>query len=158
ELTQKWKVTVGDGVATPALVGDKLYVFAREGGSEVVRCLEAGTGKEVWQDKYETPPVNPPAQSFSGPRSSPAVADGKVVTLGVHGILTCYDTAGKLLWRKDNLKGPRFAVGSSPVIANGLVVVQVGGEASGGVVAYDLANGNEKWKWTEEGTAYASPV
>src|SRR2546425_7333246 len=26
ELTQKWKVTVGEGVATPALVGDKLYV------------------------------------------------------------------------------------------------------------------------------------
>jgi len=64
ELTQKWKVTVGEGVATPALVGDKLYVIAREGGSEVVRCLEAGTGKEVWQDKYETPAVNRPAQAF----------------------------------------------------------------------------------------------
>jgi outer membrane protein assembly factor BamB len=24
ELTQKWKVTVGEGVATPALVGDRL--------------------------------------------------------------------------------------------------------------------------------------
>ena len=31
ELTKKWKVTVGDGVATPALVGDKLYVFTRAG-------------------------------------------------------------------------------------------------------------------------------
>ena len=30
ELTKKWKVTVGDGVATPALVGDKLYVFSRQ--------------------------------------------------------------------------------------------------------------------------------
>src|ERR1039458_8265373 len=27
ELTQKWKVTVGLGDATPALVGNKLYVF-----------------------------------------------------------------------------------------------------------------------------------
>src|SRR5262245_25079975 len=52
ELTQKWKVTVGDGVATPALVGDKLYVFTREGGNEVLRCLDAATGKELWQDKY----------------------------------------------------------------------------------------------------------
>src|SRR5215203_48466 len=52
ELTQKWKVTVGDGVATPSLVGDKLYVFARQGGSEVFRCLDAATGKELWIDKY----------------------------------------------------------------------------------------------------------
>jgi outer membrane protein assembly factor BamB len=159
ELTQKWKVTVGEGVATPALVGDKLYVFSREGGNEEVRCLEAATGKEVWQEKYATPAVDRPAQAFSGPRSSPTVADGKVVTLGVHGILSCYDTAsGKKVWRKDDLKKPRFAAASSPVIADGLCVVQVGGEGSGGVVAYDLASGNEKWKWTEEGSAYASPV
>src|SRR6266699_2036712 len=52
ELTEKWKVTVGDGVATPALVGDKLYVFTREGGNEVIRCLNAADGKEVWSDKY----------------------------------------------------------------------------------------------------------
>src|SRR5438876_917748 len=47
-LTKKWEVAVGDGVATPALVGDKLYVFSREGGDEVVRCLEAATSKEIW--------------------------------------------------------------------------------------------------------------
>jgi outer membrane protein assembly factor BamB len=160
ELMQKWKVTVGEGVATPALVGDKLYVIAREGGSEVVRCLDAGTGKEDWHDKYETPAVNRPAQAFSGPRSSPAVADGKVVTLGVHGILSCYDaTTGKQLWRKEDYKNndPRFAVASSPVIFEGLCLVQVGGEGKGGVVAYDIASGDVKWKWSDEGTAYASP-
>src|SRR5712692_5213685 len=52
ELTQKWKVTVGSGDATPALVGDKLYVFTRQGGDEVIRCVEAATEKELWQDKY----------------------------------------------------------------------------------------------------------
>jgi outer membrane protein assembly factor BamB len=159
ELTQKWKVTVGDGVATPALVGDKLYVFSREGGSEIVRCLDAATGKDVWQDKYETPAVNPPAQSFSGPRSSPAVADGKVVTLGVHGILNCYDAAtGKKLWSKADLGQPGFATSCSPVIAEGLCIVQIGGDRNGGVAAYDLATGNEKWKAAEDGTKYSSPM
>src|SRR5579859_5973786 len=52
ELTQKWKISVGEGVATPALVGDKLYVFCRQGGDEVIRCLSAADGKELWQDKY----------------------------------------------------------------------------------------------------------
>src|SRR5881409_1007332 len=46
ELKQKWKVTVGDGVATPALVGDKLYVFTRQDVNETLRCLEANSGKE----------------------------------------------------------------------------------------------------------------
>src|SRR6266513_774811 len=41
ELTQKWKVTVGEGVATPSLVGDKLYVCSRQEGSEITRCLDA---------------------------------------------------------------------------------------------------------------------
>src|SRR2546426_1861040 len=52
ELAQKWKASVGDGVATPALTGDKLYVFSRQSGAEITRCLEAATGKELWQDKY----------------------------------------------------------------------------------------------------------
>src|SRR5438067_2216943 len=53
-LNQKWKIDVGDGVSTPALVGDKLYVFARLNNNEVTRCLDVATGKEVWQDKYPT--------------------------------------------------------------------------------------------------------
>src|SRR5690348_16313703 len=51
-LTQKWKVTVGSGDATPALVGDKVYVFSREGADEVVRCLNAGDGMQVWEKRY----------------------------------------------------------------------------------------------------------
>src|SRR5882672_3484243 len=52
ELTQKWKVTVGEGVATPSLVGDKLYVFSRQEGNEVIRCLNVADGKELWLEKY----------------------------------------------------------------------------------------------------------
>src|SRR5688572_18876981 len=118
ELTQKWKVTVGDGVATPALVGDKLYVFSRQEGTEVLRCLEAATGKEVWQDKYDALGATGPAQSFSGPRCSPAVAQGKVVTVGVRGMVSCVDAAtGKKLWRKDEFMAtPNFFASASPII------------------------------------------
>src|SRR5262249_16553695 len=161
ELTQKWKVTVGDGVATPALVGDKLYVFTRQDANEVIRCLDAATGKELWQENYTAQAVTGPASRFPGPRSSPTVADGKLVTLGVSGTVSCLDAAtGKLLWRQDDFKGslPRFFTSSSPIVVDGLCVVQLGGEGKGGIVAYDLATGKEKWKWTADGTAYASPV
>jgi outer membrane protein assembly factor BamB len=161
ELTQKWKVAVGDGVATPALVGDKLYVFARQEGSEVIRCMDAGTGKELWADKYDVLPATGPAQGFSGPRCTPTVADGKVVTLGLRGTVSCYDAAsGKLLWRKEDFRDslPRFLTSSSPVVTDGLCIAQLGGGDNGGVIAYDMKSGDEKWKWTGDGAAYASPT
>ena len=158
-LTQKWKVSVGLGDAAPAVVGDKVYVFTRQGGDEVISCLEAADGKVLWQDKYPAVSVSGPPASHPGPRSSPAVADGKVCTLGVGGVLSCLDTAsGKVVWRKDSKAWPRFYVASSPILVDGLCVAEVGGQSNGGVVAYDLGTGDEKWKWTGEGTAYASPV
>jgi len=160
ELTEKWKVTVGDGAATPALVGDKLYVFSREGSDEVIRCLATADGKEVWKEKYGAAGFRGMGDNgFPGPRSSPAVADGKVVTLGVLGTLSCFDAAkGTSLWRKDDFKGswPMFHVSSSPIIIDGLCVAQLGGRGSGAIVAYDLAKGDEKWRWKGDTPANAS--
>ncbi len=158
-LAQKWKVTVGEGVATPALVGDRLYVFAREEGREVLRCLDATSGKELWQDSYESLGATGPSQSFSGPRSSPAVAAGKVVTVGVRGVISCLDAAtGKVLWRQDEFKAwPNFFAASSPLIVKDRVLAQLGGRDHGALVAYDLTTGAEKWRCAGA-PAYASPV
>jgi outer membrane protein assembly factor BamB len=163
QFTQKWKVTVGGGVdSTPALVGDKLYVFARQGSDETILCLDAATGKELWKNNYACPAVTGPSAAIhSGPRSSPAVANGKVVTLGVTGIVSCFDAAsGKLLWRKDDYPGqyPQYYTGMSPIIVGGMAVVLVGGPNNGGMVAYDLTSGDPKWKWTDDGAAYGSPI
>ena len=53
---------------------------------------------------------------------------------------------------------PRFFTSSSPLVADGLCVAELGGGGAGGIVAYDLATGAEKWKWTGDSPAYASPV
>jgi outer membrane protein assembly factor BamB len=159
ELTRKWKVTVGLGDAWPVLVGDKIYTFTREGGEEVIRCLDAGSGKEVWKDKYASPAVTGPASGHPGPRSTPAVADGKICTLGVAGILSCLDAAsGKVVWRKDSKIWPDFFTASSPLILGGNCIAFLGGKGKGEVVAYDLASGEEKWKWNGDGPSYGSPV
>ncbi len=161
ELTQKWKVPVGRGDATPALVGDRIYVFSRDDAGEITLCLDAATGKQVWRDSYDALPAAEPMGRHPGPRSSPAVLDGKVLTYGVRGTLSCLDAAtGKVVWRKDDFKDnwPRFFTSSSPMVAEGRCIAQLGGEKKGGVVAYDLATGDTKWQWTDDGTAYASPV
>src|SRR5262249_44456885 len=117
ELTQTWKTAVGLGDASPALVGDRLYLFTRQGGEGVSSCLDAATGKTVWQDKYAATEVTGPASAHPGPRSSPAVAEGKTCTLGVGGVLSCLDAAtGKVVWRKDTMAWPNFYTSSSPLI------------------------------------------
>jgi outer membrane protein assembly factor BamB len=160
ELVQKWKVTVGEGVATPALVGDRLYVFSRQNDFEMTRCLSVSEGKEVWQDKYESLGASGPAAGFSGPRSSPAVSGGKVVTLGVRGMVSGLDAAtGKVLWRKDDFHAyPNFHPSSSPVVWKDVAIVQLGGRENGALVAYDLTTGNQKWSRPGPSPSYASPV
>jgi outer membrane protein assembly factor BamB len=161
-LTVKWKAKVGLGDATPALVGDKLYAFTRQGGDEVILCLDAGSGRELWRHKYAAQSVSGPAgRQHPGPRSSPAVADGKVVTLGVAGVVSCVEAStGKLVWRKDPFPRvvPTFFTSMSPIIVDGAAIVHVGGSSQGAIVALDLATGAEKWRWGDEGPEYASPA
>lgn len=161
-LVQKWKQTVGAGDASPALVGDRLYVFAREGDNEVTRCLKVADGTEVWQNKFPAALIPPPdGRDHPGPRSSPAVADGKVVTIGVWGNLGCINAAdGKDVWRKDEFPKitPKFHVATSPLIMDGMVVAHLGGAGNGALMAFDLATGEQKWKWAAEGPGYASPI
>jgi len=164
ELTQQWKTSVGLGEASPALVGDKLFVFTRQGGDEVTSCLEATDGKILWQDKYAARAVTGaaigmPGLGGPGPRSSPAVAEGKICTLGVGGVLSCLEAAtGKVVWRKDSKAAPQFFTRSSPLIVEGRCLAYLGSRGKGEISAYDLATGEAKWTWNGEGPAYGSPV
>ncbi|MGQ9574788.1 MAG: outer membrane protein assembly factor BamB family protein [Thermoguttaceae bacterium] len=161
QLAQKWRTTVGAGDSTPALVDDRLYVFSRLGDQEVLLCLSAADGKELWRNAYPVEAISgPDARAHSGPRSSPAVAEGKVVTLGVTGVVSCVDAqTGKLLWRNDQYKAvPQYHTAMSPIIVDGMAILHLGGQGEGAMVAFDLATGQPKWKWTGEAPMYASPV
>ena len=160
ELTQVWKISVGTGDATPVLIGDRLYLHTRQGGDEVILCLDASTGKELWRNSYAAAATTGPSSSHPGPRSTPAVADGKIVTFGVTGILSCLDAAsGKIIWRRENPSNavPQFYTGMSPLIIDGICIAHVGKKDNGEVLALDLNTGMEKWKWSGDGPAYASP-
>ncbi len=160
-LTQQWKTTVGPGDATPALVGDRLYVFARVGDEEVALCLNASDGEEVWRDSYAALAVTGPPAQHPGPRGSPAVGDGKVLTVGVGGVFSCLDAAnGEVVWRKDPFPNvvPRFFAATSPIIVDGMAIAHLGGAGNGAITAYDLATGEERWRWAGEGPDYSSPV
>lgn len=158
-FTQKWKVSVGDGVASPVLVGDKVYAFARVGEDEVLVCLKASDGSEVWKDKYAADKVTGAAGGFKGPRGTPAVGEGKICTLGVGGVVSCLEAdTGKLVWRKETKSRPKFSTSTSPVIEKELCIVHVGTDGRGDLTAYELKSGDVKWKVTGDGPSYGSPV
>ena len=161
ELKLEWKVNAGFGDATPVLAGNKIYLNTRQGDQEIILCLDATSGKELWKNGYASMAVTgPSASQHPGPRGTPAVSNGKIVTFGASGILSCLDAStGKLIWRKDNPTNafPAFFTGASPLIADGMCILHIGKNDDGQVMAYDLNSGNEKWKWTGEGPSYSSP-
>jgi outer membrane protein assembly factor BamB len=165
ELTQKWKVPVGVGDSSPALVGNKLYAFGRQEANEVISCIDAVSGKVLWQEIYPAQFVVTGVSSrHPGTRSSPVVADGRLCVLGVGGILSCVDAAtGKVLWRKQSAAdymdtAYQFESSMSPIVVDGMCIAYVGGKGQGALIAFDLVSGQAKWKYTGDAPAPSSPV
>ncbi len=167
QLKLKWKVKVGTGHSSPVLSGQRIYLHSRDAEQEVVRAIDLATGKQLWQDSY---PANyeirhPAGRSQGkGPKSTPAIANGKLYTLGASGILSCYDlSGGKLRWRKDTAKQfnnvvPSFGFAASPIVDRGLVIIHLGTDESGALTAFNAHTGEERWNWRNDSPSYASPV
>jgi outer membrane protein assembly factor BamB len=166
QLKPKWKVTVGTGHSSPLVVGKRVYLHSRQGENEVVAAYDLDTGKVLWQDGYAVEySMHPAARGHGkGPKSTPAFNSGKLYTLGITGVLSCYDAAqGKPLWRKEssallNAKAPLYGTSASPIVDRGLVIAYMGGNDNGALVAFDAVSGAEKWRWNGDGPGYASPI
>jgi outer membrane protein assembly factor BamB len=166
ELSTAWKVAVGSGHSSPVVSAGRVFVLAREGEEEVVRGIEIDSAKQLWRDAYPAPyEVNPAARGHGkGPKSTPALADGKLVTFGISGILSCYDTAkGERLWQRSFQKefaktSPLYGTAASPLVHRGFAIVPIGGHDGGALAAFDLSTGRDRWRWKDDGPGYGSPV
>ena len=162
QLTQKWKIEIGTGYATPIVVGNRVYAFSRQEEKEVMRAIDADSGKIVWETSYPAPfKMNPAtARHGPGPKSTPTHANGRLFTLGISGIVTAFDAAtGRQLWQKSaGTIEPLYHTAQSALVDRGLVILHVGGHKDGALTAFDPATGAVKWTWTGDGPAYGSPV
>jgi outer membrane protein assembly factor BamB len=158
-LTQRWKVEVGEGYATPLVIGDTVYSFTRRGDDEVMAALNASTGREVWHTSYAAPytPLDAAAMHGAGPKATPVFHDGKLFTLGVSGIVAAFDASnGKLLWcSAAPLEPALFGAASSPVADDGLVITHPGNY--GPLSAFDVKTGDVQWTTGEQGF-FAAPT
>jgi outer membrane protein assembly factor BamB len=166
ELLRAWQVEVGIGHSSPVVAGDRVFVFTRQNEQETVRALKLSDGKELWRHNYPAPyEVSPPAAGHGkGPKSTPLVADGRLYTLGIGGILTCWNAeSGEVEWRRNFSQkfkhtSPLYGTAASPLIDNGKLIVHLGGDDQGALMALDAVKGDVEWSWEGDGPGYASPI
>lgn len=162
-LTQRWKVDVGLGYATPIVVGNRVYLFSRMGENETMSAFDADSGKVLWQARYAAPfEMNSAARPHGpGPKSTPAFANGRLYSIGMTGIVTAFDAAtGKQLWQKPGTGiNPMYTSHAfSPIVDGGQVIFHVGGHDKGALTAFDVNTGNARWSWSGDGPGYGSPM
>ena len=163
QLTQQWKVEVGLGYATPILVGDRVYMFARQGETESMTALDAVSGTQIWRRGYEASFTmnSGAARHGPGPKSTPAYSDGRLFAIGMTGMVTAFDAAnGRVLWQKPGVSPqPMFTTHAfSPLVDRGLVFCHVGGHDQGALTAFDVKTGDVRWHWDGDGPGYGSPI
>ena len=157
-----WQRSVGPGFAGPVVAEGRLILFQRVGAEEVLECLDAADGKQIWKQAYACTYRDNYGKG-DGPRSTPLIAGKSVFSLGAAGRLSCVNLAdGKNIWHHDLLdeyKVPPnfFGIGTTPLLEGDLVLVNVGG-TDAGVVAFRKDTGKEAWRSTSQGASYASPI
>jgi outer membrane protein assembly factor BamB len=166
KLNLIWKTEVGSGYSSPVVSKDRAWIHSRKGEEEVVSCLDLKTGKILWSRSY---PVAFNKNQYAtemgkGPHATPVLYDGKLYTLGVTAILSCFDAnSGALKWRREfgapDTSKMFCGTAFSPVVDQGNLIVYAGDDIKGGsMFGLDPATGGERWKWTGEGPGYASPI
>jgi outer membrane protein assembly factor BamB len=134
-----------------------------------VLCLDRATGKILWtQTAFQGVPKIKRHLKGSQANCTPAT-DGKHVLacFGPEG-LYCYDFQGKLLWKRDlSSLDSSFAIdqkyewgfGSSPLIHDGLVILQCDLSKDSFIAAYRLEDGSQVWSTPrDEIPSWSSPV
>jgi outer membrane protein assembly factor BamB len=158
-----WKVAVPPGASSPIVVGDKLLLTAFDGGKLVTICYARADGKELWRADAKAKKIEPFHPTEGSPAASTPASDGKTVVsyFGSCGLIA-YDLAGKELWRYElppAVTNNEFGSGTSPVLADGLVLLARDLSKDSAVYALDLGTGSQKWKADRKPrTGYSTPV
>ena len=159
----RWRKEVGAGYAGLAVVGDRAVLFHRRGDLEIVEAVDVTTGRSLWTADEPTT-FQPQVGGGDGPLCVPLIHAGSVFTFGAQGVLACRDLAtGKTTWsrrthREFAAAEGYFGAGSTPLVVGDLVVVNVGGRADAGIVAFDRRTGATVWQRTAEAASYSAPV
>jgi outer membrane protein assembly factor BamB len=156
-----WKTPLPPGSSSPSVGGDRIFVTGVEDEKLLTIALDRLTGRILWQ--REAPrPRRQELQENNDPASPTPATDGvNVYVFFADFGLLAYGPEGDELWRLP--LGPfnnPFGHGSSPILADGLVIQVCDQDAGAFVIAVDKATGKVRWKTPRPHAqrGYATPV
>lgn len=144
-----WSIELGEGYAAPAVADGRVYVldYDRSRREEALRCLSLRDGREIWRHAYPLAIKRNHGMS----RTVPAIASGRVVTLGSKCHVLCVDAAtGERRWALDLVADfgttvPPWYAGQCPLIEADRVILAPGGPEAL-LLAVDLHSGEVLWQ------------
>lgn len=146
-----WAKEVGAGYSAPSVRGGRLVYHHRLGYEEIVECVDATTGKEIWRHGYGSRYRDPYGYN-NGPRCTPLVTGEHVYVYGAEGMLYCLDfKTGRKVWSRNtaadwNVPQPFFGIGSTPILEGDRLIVMVGGQPNSAMVAFNAKTGETVWE------------
>ena len=171
---QVWKAETTNGFSSLTVSGGVAATLVTRDfeGSPTEHCvaLDAATGKELWAMPLKLAKYQGGGDSGDGdnkggdgPRSTPAISEGKVYVYGSNLDLYCINAkTGKQVWAKDvtaEYKGKNisWSNATSPLIEGDLVIVGGGGKGAA-FLAFDKNSGSMKWKEGDDVITHATPT
>lgn len=157
-----WQKPVGQGWSSPVAASNKLVLFHRVANQETIECLDPKSGETLWTNSY--PATFRDTMGFeSGPRATPVMSADRIFTYGADGIISAVDHNGKTIWRIDAKKeygSPPgyFGRAASPIVVNGLLLLNIGAPNNSGIIALQTATGKLAWKSSDDEASYSSPA
>ena len=146
-----WSRELGEGHSSVVVDQDRLYTMYSRGEKEFVICLDAATGKTIWEKENAAPTAGLELEFGKGPHSTPLIVGNLIFTVGVIGKMQAFEKqSGKVLWSHDlwiEYGGTKMGRGysCSPLAWNNTVIAAVGG-AGQALMAFDQKTGAVVWK------------
>ena len=161
-LQPLWQLEVGQGYAGVSVRDSQVAVFQRQGDQERLSLHRLSDGGQLWQVELAAG-YRGGIDADRGPRSVPVQTDRLVITYGAAGDLAAVERAtGEIRWRlplreQFRAEDGYFGAGSTPLVLEDRVIVNVGGSRSGGIVAVALEDGQQLWATGGFQASYAGP-
>jgi outer membrane protein assembly factor BamB len=159
----KWKVPAPSGLSSPIVVGDKLVITAFDDGSLYTIAYNRADGSEAWRAEAPAKKIEAYYSKEGSPAASTCATDGEHIVsyFGSCGLF-CYNTEGKELWKHEMPTAETagdFGSGTSPIIADGKVVLVRDVMADPTIIALDAKTGDVAWqKPRKSKSGYSTPV